>query len=504
MSPASLRRYRAERLLREEFRALRASVTASVRARLRACGAELDHGDLDACYAQAWQGLYAVTLRGEEVLDPAAWLAVATFRRAIDEHRAARRRGALAEANAHEAGLEPLTARVHCGHGADPAGELDRRVKLGHLFEALRLRLSARERRAFALCYLHGLSRAEAAAAMGISERRMRKLLDGRGAGEAGMSTKVSALVHTIRDERWCEEQGSLMRGLAYGVLDPDGERHRLALIHTHACPACRSYVASLRGLAALLPPVPGMVALVAAAGGAARSATRHAIAGGRASGAAAARGGGGGLAAPATAASGAAGAGAAGGGWLFAGAGAGAKLAGGCLLALGLGAGCAVIAVPGATPRRGPPAHLRGAVAPARVGGPAVALDRLRAARPPATATANAPGARSASSESAPTPAARANREFGPERALAAEAWQAPVAAEASAPRASASRNAAVGHEFAPAQRPSGSASSPQSPAAPGPGPVTETIAAERAPAATAATAEGGPAQAQREFSPG
>jgi len=44
------------------------------------------------------------------------------------------------------------------------------------------------------------------------------------------------------------------MRGLAYGILDPDGERYRLALIHHGECPACRAYVVSLRGLAAVLP----------------------------------------------------------------------------------------------------------------------------------------------------------------------------------------------------------------------------------------------------------
>ena len=46
------------------------------------------------------------------------------------------------------------------------------------------------------------------------------------------------------------------MRGLAYGILDPNGERYRLALIHRSECPACRAYVVSLRGLAAVLPPV--------------------------------------------------------------------------------------------------------------------------------------------------------------------------------------------------------------------------------------------------------
>src|SRR2546427_9448236 len=93
MSPASLRRYRAERLLREEFRSLRAGVIASARASLRACGAGLDDSDLEACYAQAWQGLYAALLDGQRILNPAGWLTAVTFRRAIDEQRSRPRAG---------------------------------------------------------------------------------------------------------------------------------------------------------------------------------------------------------------------------------------------------------------------------------------------------------------------------------------------------------------------------------------------------------------------------
>jgi RNA polymerase sigma factor (sigma-70 family) len=488
MSPASLRRYRAERLLREEFRSLRASVIASVRSRLRACGAELDHGEFDACYAQAWQGLYAVTLGGEQVLDPAAWLAVAAFRRAIDEHRAARRREALAEAHARAPGPHPHGTCLASSAQADPAGALEQRVRLGQLFEALRLRLSARERRAFALCYLQGLSRADAAAAMGLSERRMRKLMDGDGAGEAGTRAKVWALVHTIRAEKWCEEQGSLMRGFAYGVLDPPGERHRLAVMHTQACPACRSYVASLRGLAALLPPVPGMLALLAAASGAARGATRHAAAGARGSA---------GLASPATAASGA-GAGAAGGGWLLAGGGVGAKFAAGCLLALGFGAGCAVLATPGVSPRAHPSAQRHAVLASARGRAPTVALDQSQATRYAAVPAESAAGPRSAASESAATSAARAQREFGPEQAGAWETSAASASGQSSASRASASRSSAL----ARGERSSGSASSPRPPAAAAGAAVNETAAAESPQAAPDAT--GGPVQAQREFAPG
>ena len=57
MSPPALRRYRAERLLEQEFEGLRARVLGAVRSRLRASGVQGELVDVDACYAIAWQGL---------------------------------------------------------------------------------------------------------------------------------------------------------------------------------------------------------------------------------------------------------------------------------------------------------------------------------------------------------------------------------------------------------------------------------------------------------------
>ena len=264
MSPLSLRRYRAERLLREEFDQLKGRVMAVVRGRLRARGVHLDGSDLEACYAQAWHGLYAAMLDGQNIANPTGWLTLVTFRRAIEEHRAR--------------GLSDCNGSERLAEERDLAATLDDRLRLRQLFEALRGRLSERELQAAALCYLQGLSRSEAAARMRVSETRMRKLMEGCGPSRPGVAGKVGALVETIRGGGWCEEQGSLMRGLAYGILDPEGERYRLAMIHRSECPACRAYVLSLRGLAALLPPVPalmhwGMHAGAAAGTGAAAAA---------------------------------------------------------------------------------------------------------------------------------------------------------------------------------------------------------------------------------------
>jgi RNA polymerase sigma factor (sigma-70 family) len=340
VSPLNLRRFRADRLLRSDFKRLRAAVTASAERRLSARGIHVDRSDLDALYAQAWHGLYSAVLDGEEIANPAGWLALVTFRRGIDEYRPRARASSLDDADA----VTRRSRRAFAGAAAeqpDYAAALDDRIRLRQLMEALRIRLSAREREAASLCYLQGLSRSQAAERMGVSESSMRKIMDGH-RGRRGVAHKVGAFVGTIESGEWCAAQGSLMRAFAHGILDPAGERYVLALAHQNDCPACRSYVLSLRGLAALLPPVPWLApwALAAGAGVSARagaSAGVPAVAGGGAPTASAI-----GVGAGATVASAS---GAAGGGWLLA-AGSGAKLAAGCLLALSVGAGCVALTI--------------------------------------------------------------------------------------------------------------------------------------------------------------
>jgi DNA-directed RNA polymerase specialized sigma24 family protein len=299
MSPSRLSRYRAERLLRKDFAGLRTKVLAIVRGQLRAKGIALDPADLEASYAQAWHGLYATVLEGELVENPSAWLVLVTFRRAIDEHRAAGRAGVL---GLGEIGSYP--SRFDAAR-TDLASELDNRARLRHVFEALRSRLSARECEAASLCYLQGLSRAEAAERMGLSEARMRKLIEGAGPGRPGIAGKVGALLETIKAGGWCEQQSSLIRAYAFGILEPGGERHALAVAHCRECPACRAQVASLRGLASVLP-LPLLPRLATAGGGASSAAGRATVRAGAAArrlaasvsrlGARAVRGGWGGL----------------------------------------------------------------------------------------------------------------------------------------------------------------------------------------------------------------
>jgi RNA polymerase sigma factor (sigma-70 family) len=407
VSPLTVRRYRAERLLRDEFEALESQVIAAVRRRLYGAGVELDRCDLEACYAQAWQGLYTAVLAGETIESPGGWLVRVTHRRALDEHRRrVRVHVGLADADAgHGQGglrLEP-----------DLAAALDDRTKLRRLFEGLRGRLSEREREAAVLCYLQGLSRAEAALRMGLSEARLRKLMDGRGGGRPGVAGKVGALVEAIRDGDWCEEQGSLMRALAFGILDPDGERHRLAVLHRETCPACSAYVVSLRGLAAALPPVllPWGVGAGALAGlGTGAQVGTGAAGGGGVAGGAGVATGSGGLAVGAGGAAGA-------GGWVVAGGSVTAKFALGCALALGLGAGCVALGGHGGAADR----HQRrpgSAGASVRV----PPAERRWSIRTPLGAVTDSRAARlgvaqrSRAGSSTP-PSETASREFGPEQ---------------------------------------------------------------------------------------
>jgi DNA-directed RNA polymerase specialized sigma24 family protein len=482
VSPLTVRRYRAERMLRKEFEGLRGRVMGTVRGKLRASGVSLDASDLEACYAQAWQGLYAATLAGEEIANPTGWLALVTFRRAIEEHRA-RRRGYPTEGvgepgGSYRAGGAAGTAGV-AGTGVpepaeerDFAAELDDRTRLRQVFEGLRGRLNERELQAAALCYLQGLSRAEAAARMGISQARMRKLMEGAGPGRPGVAGKVGELLETIRGGGWCEEQGSLMRGLAFGILDPAGERYQLAMAHRRECPACRAYVLSLRGLAAVLPVpfLPGLLgagALAGVAGVGASAGGSAAGAGGAGAGGAGAGTVGAGTAGAgagtqvgsgigALSASGTAGAGAAGGGWLLAGGPVGAKLAVGCLIALGVGASCVALNV---NPDRGlggnSQSHRRH---PSGSGHPPAPREASSDALTPGylltggvSGVVRTDGAASDQSATAPaastveslTPAARASREFGPERDFAGAS---PSSFSASVSGAHAAKAASVG----------------------------------------------------------
>ncbi len=442
MSPLPLRRYRAERLLRKEFKEQREQVLGPVRVRLRARGVTLAEADLEACYATAWQGLYAALLEGETIESPTGWLTQVCFRRGIDEARSRTRRGEPSGAAGLPISVEP-----------DLASALDDSRTLRHTFEALR-GMSTREREAATLCYLQGLTRAEAAERLNVSEAHMHKLMEGRGPERPGVAAKMNGLLRTIGGGEWCEQQGSLMRALAFGILDPQGERYQLALLHRRECPACRAYIVSLRGLAAVLPPLalpwgPGAVGFGGGAAAGAGAGGGAAGAGGGAAGAGSNAGAGAGAsAAPSAAGLGGAAGGGAAGGWLPLGGSLGVKLAAGCLLAVGVGGGCVALVVPRAlTPHHahhrtlavGGGSTFQGASLRGAAG---LAGSRFAARAASTNAARSQPSSARRSQESASAAvAARAQRELGFERASSAVVTTPSVAPTARTSRAGSSR---------------------------------------------------------------
>ena len=102
-------------------------------------------------------------LDGQQIANPAGWLVLVTYRRAIDEQRARSRDGQRADpaGRAVPPQREPEATLGLAGNG-DLADAIDDRELLRQLFEGLRCRLSPEEREAAVLCYLHGLTRTEA------------------------------------------------------------------------------------------------------------------------------------------------------------------------------------------------------------------------------------------------------------------------------------------------------------------------------------------------------
>ncbi len=209
-------------------RGLRARVLArSSRARLRGERRERSTRATSRPATPAWQGLYAAVLDGEEIANPAGWLVLVTFRRAIEEHRARsphrarsgagrwRRRGALAGRRVERR----------------PRGRARRSQRgCASLFEGLRARLErARARGRGALLPAGPLAR-RGGRADGRQRGAHAQADGGRGAGEPGRRGKVGELVRSDpRRRAGARSRRSLMRALAFGMLDPDGERYRLA-----------------------------------------------------------------------------------------------------------------------------------------------------------------------------------------------------------------------------------------------------------------------------------
>ncbi len=239
----------ADTVLARDYERLKPEILRTVRGKLASSGVRFDDLDLDAFYNQAWHGVHTKLAEGERIENVSGLLVTIAQRRALDEFRALKQ-----EARVDADLLDGQRVDL------DLAAQVDDQMRLRYFIAGMREKLHGREREAAALCYVQDFSRPEAAQAMGIKPRRMEKLMD-------GVSKKVGAFVGEIQRDEWCDARHSMIKAYALGLLDPDGERYALAAEHLESCSACRRDVIRMRGIAALSPPVPLMMAALAGAG---------------------------------------------------------------------------------------------------------------------------------------------------------------------------------------------------------------------------------------------
>jgi RNA polymerase sigma factor (sigma-70 family) len=246
----------AEWRLEREYEPLKASTLRALAAKLRGQGLELPLEDLDAYYNQAWHALYTQAAEGATIENTAGFLVQVAFRRAIDDVRR-QRIDERADVPVEDLGVVAQD---------DVVERLEDQRRLRELVEAFRDELGERERVAATLCYVHGYSRPEAARLMGLSERRLQKVMD-------VVSKVVGRVVRDIEAGDRCEQRRSLNKAYALGLLDPDGERYASARAHLETCSRCRADVLAMRGLAVVTPapllPWAAMHVAGAGAGGA-------------------------------------------------------------------------------------------------------------------------------------------------------------------------------------------------------------------------------------------
>lgn len=259
----------ADDLIADEYERFRAEIVRTVSGKLSAAGVHATVDDLGPAYNEAWHALYMKLAAGEEIENRKGFLVTVTHRRALSEHRAHHPGKFASEEELENAGVE-----------IDLDAQLDAEIQLKQITEGFRDKLNQREFEAATLCHLHGYSRPEAAQAIGVEPKRMEKIMD-------GASSQISAVIGRVKSGTHCQEMDSVVRAFAVGILEPEGDRYKLAESHLDFCGACRRHVLIARGLAAAAPPFPALIAAVAAtgaagtAGGSGASSSGHVVGGG-------------------------------------------------------------------------------------------------------------------------------------------------------------------------------------------------------------------------------
>jgi DNA-directed RNA polymerase specialized sigma24 family protein len=232
----------AESTVDKHYGALETEVVNKVCRKLSARDMDLDRSDVEEAYCLAWHGVCEQIARGVRVASLNGMLVEVTWRRAVETYREMRR-GEHADVDLERHVLE-----------VDLDQQLDDQAKLQRLLRRVKGRLTPREREVISLCWIHGYTRPEARALLGIKDEvRMQKLMD-------RASKKVGAIVAAI-EARGCggDEWSQMLRSYALGTIDEEQSDYRRAGEHIENCASCRRYVAGLRRVAAIVPPfIPG------------------------------------------------------------------------------------------------------------------------------------------------------------------------------------------------------------------------------------------------------
>ena len=163
-----VRRYRAQQLASVHYARLQEPVACFVRRRLGGAGALLPDQELEASYNLAWAALIEQVLQGKMSDRFDGWLCVVTYRRAVDYLR-----------RRHLDREVPLV-------GVDELGTVEELWELASSREIVRTvlkriewRFGERGARIVACLWLEGLSHAAASERVGVSTKRLRKILYG-------------------------------------------------------------------------------------------------------------------------------------------------------------------------------------------------------------------------------------------------------------------------------------------------------------------------------------
>jgi RNA polymerase sigma factor (sigma-70 family) len=209
----------ADEMLRQNYERLKPTVIGAVCRRF-------DHNfivaaDLEACYQDAWVVLHK-KLAFEKVENMRGFLIKVASNRAID----AMRRAHLYQQTQGDIG----TLKIHSQYNIVHDIETKRRIR--YFSEALKRLLPGKECEVAALCLFGQYRRRDAASVLGISERRLRTLMN-------RAYPTLSPAMTLIEKGEWCDEYASTIRALRRNLLNPDDRRYRDLMRHLKQCPTC-------------------------------------------------------------------------------------------------------------------------------------------------------------------------------------------------------------------------------------------------------------------------